>query len=236
MIVSVSPEECLRISQSDKLHRAALGVFSWSYNTTTSAGETSVIAYCCLSGFSLGVGGFLHTETARWVYFTGGILDCRPLSIEEDFFPQDWRNEFFTTDKYLLALSKQPQKFWNPNITSCWIAYSLCSMHQWQLHVAVWMVCFSDSASLFVFVKQESFYFLCPISSTRWNYHTMASKYNHCLCATSLLYGSSVIKRRGQTWGRWWQHHIVLISLKPSNAFSLNGDRSEALAAYHASR
>lgn len=95
----------------------------------------------------------------------------------------------------MLALSKQPQKLYNANIVSCWIAYSVPSVHQWQLQLAVWVVCFSDSAFLFVFVKQKSFYFLSPISTTGRNYRTMAFKYNHCPCATSFLYGSSVIKR-----------------------------------------
>lgn len=192
------------------------------------------IAACLVFLLEL-VGSFTQKQPVEYispeVFWIVGLFLLRKVS-----FLKIEEMKIFTTDKYLLALSKQPQKLWNPNITSCWIAYSLCSVHQWQLHVAVWMVCFSDSASLFVSVKQESFYFLCPISSTRWNYHTMAFKYNHCPCATGLLYGSSVIKRRGHTWSRWWQHHIVLISLKPSNAFLLNGDWSEALAAYHTSR
>lgn len=95
----------------------------------------------------------------------------------------------------MLALSKQPQKLYNANIVSCWIAYSVRSVHRWQLQLAVWMVCFSDSAFLFVLVKQKSFYFLSSISTTGRNYCTMAFKYNHCPCATSYLYGSSVIKR-----------------------------------------
>lgn len=203
--------ECLRVSQSDELHGAAL-LCSWSYSTATSVGGTSVPVYCCLPGFPLGVGGFLPPAAAcecilLEVFWIVGLFLLRKifsLKIEE--------MKIFSTDKYLPALSKQPQKPWHPNITSCWIAYSLCSVHQWQLHVAVWMVCFSDSASWFVFVKQESFYFFCPISSTRWNSHAMAFKYNHCPCATSLLYGSSVIKRRGHTWSRRWQRHTVLIS------------------------
>lgn len=84
------------------------------------------------------------------------------------------------------------------------------------------MVCFSDSAFLFVFVKQKSFYFLSPISTAGRNYCTMAFEYNHCPCATNFLYGSSVMER-GQSWGGPWQRHVVPISLKPSGASPRNG-------------
>lgn len=150
------------------------------------------------------------------IYFPRMVfLESYVSSYWRGFFPLDWRNKILTIDRYLIALSKQPQKLWNTNIVSCWIAYSVRSVHQWHLQLATWMVCFSDSASLFVFVKQKSFYFLCPISTTGRNYRTMAFKYNHCPCATSLLYGSNGIKSGGtQSWSRWWQHHVVPISFK----------------------
>lgn len=64
----------MRTLWSEMFHRVALGICSWSYYSTTSVGETSDYKLLFFPGLSLGVSGFLYTEAACSVYFTGEIF------------------------------------------------------------------------------------------------------------------------------------------------------------------